>query len=593
MRHKQKTSIYILFLGLLILSGCKKDPSVRIKAVNISQSESPLSNIRISTDKATYKPNSTVVFTLNKSVDGQLWVQYKYLDKVLSKSVVTDSSWSWTAPSTDFRGYMVEIYQKSGGKDSLFATIAIDVSSNWKKFPRYGFLSNFSNLSQSRIESTIKRINRYHINGLQFYDWQYEHQKMLAGSVSKPDSVWKNIGNDRVYLKTVKSYIKIAHQHNIKCMFYDLVYGALDDAASDGVSPKWYLYTDKNHQHKKVFKLPKPQFRSYIYLLDPSNIGWQNYMNKQIAKVYSVFSFDGYHMDQLGNLREKIYTYKGKSIDVANTFKPFIESVKQRFPQKHIVMNAVNQYGQKEIASAPTDFLYTEVWNPNKGFKNLAKIVKEDERYTKGSIRGNVLAAYVNRKLSKQQGYFNTPAVLMTDAVIFAFGGSHIELGDHMLGREYFPNNKLAMKADLKKAIIHYYDFLVGYENLLRGTNGTFNNPVLSSAGQIKLNQWPPQIGQVSIVGKKVENREVIHLLNYTDATTLNWRDNNGTQAYPSDIKNIPLTLSTGQKVKKIWYATPDHEDGASEVISFTQSGNKVSFTLPFLKYWDMIVVEY
>jgi dextranase len=81
--------------------------------------------------------------------------------------------------------------------------------------------------------------------------------------------------------------------------------------------------------------------------------------------------------------------------------------------------------------------------------------------------------------------------------------------------------------------------------------------------------------------------------LNFTDATTLNWRDNNGVQAYPYDINDVPLTFTSNQKVKKIWYATPDNDEGASKTINFTQTGNNVTFTLPYLKYWDMIVIEY
>ncbi|HKJ45631.1 MAG TPA: glycoside hydrolase family 66 protein [Balneolales bacterium] len=579
----------ILILCFLLFSGCKGTGPV---GSGIQKQSDSLDNISMSINKAIYNPNEKVTFTLNRSVSTELWVRYKHLDQVINEVPVNDSTWNWTAPSTDFTGYMAELYHKKNDKDSVLATIGIDVSSSWTRYPRYGFLSDFSKLSQSRIHSVISQLNRYHINGIQFYDWQYEHHKMLAGTVSNPDSVWKNIGNDDVYFSTVSSYINEAHQHNMKAMFYDLVYGALDDAASDGVSSKWYLYTDQNHNNKEVFPLPKPPFRSDIYLLDPSNTGWQDYIINQSDKVYAALGFDGYHMDQLGNRDKSLYTYDGTSVDLQQTFQPFIEAVKQKDPGKFAVMNAVNQYGQQGIANAPTDFLYTEVWSPNEGYKDLARIIKDNNLYSNDE-KNSVLAAYVNYDMANTQGYFNTPSVLMLDAVIFAFGGSHIELGEHMLGKEYFPNNNLSMKSDLKKEIVSYYDFLVAYENLLRGQNGIFNNPELTAAGQIKLNKWPPQTGQVSVVGKKVGNREVIHLLNFTDATTLNWRDNNGVQAYPYDVNDVPLTFTSSQKVKKIWYATPDNDEGASQTIHFTQTGNNVTFTLPYLKYWDMIVIEY
>lgn len=57
--------------------------------------------------------------------------------------------------------------------------------------------------------------------------------------------------------------------------------------------------------------------------------------------------------------------------------------------------------------------------------------------------------------------------MLLTDAVIFALGGAHLELGEHMLCSEYFPNTDIVMSSTLKDDLVWYYDFLVGYENLV------------------------------------------------------------------------------------------------------------------------------
>ena len=51
----------------------------------------------------------------------------------------------------------------------------------------------------------------------------------------------------------------------------------------------------------------------------------------------------------------------------------------------------------------------------------------------------------MNYNRADNTGEFNTPGVLLTDAVMFALGGSHLELGDHMLCKEYFPNDNLEM----------------------------------------------------------------------------------------------------------------------------------------------------
>jgi len=255
-------------------------------------------------------------------------------------------------------------------------------------------------------------------------------------------------------------------------------------------------------------------------------------------------------------------------------------------------MNAVNQFGQQNIANSPVDFLYTEVWSPNDGYADLATIIANNNIYSNNS-KNTTLAAYMDYDMANSMGFFNTPGVLLTDAVIFAFGGSHLELGDHMLDKEYFPNNNLQMKGDLRDALIHYYDFLVAYENLLRD-GGITNTPSLACLdGKMALNQWPPQIGCVSISGKDMGNEQVIHLLNFTNANSLNWRDTNGTQTTPNTIVNTKVSFSTTKTVKNVWMASSDYNDGTPQVLSFTQTGENVVFTLPSLQYWDMLVVEY
>jgi dextranase len=361
----------------------------------------------------------------------------------------------------------------------------------------------------------------------------------------------------------------------MKAMYYNLIYGAWENADVDGVKKEWYVYKDYTHTNIDFHPLSSP-FLSNIYLLDPSNSSWQQYVIAEEQEVYQFLDFDGFHMDQLGD-RGTTFNYNGNYLNLATTFQPFINAVKNAFTNKFTVMNAVNQYGQQGIAAANTNFLYSEVWSPFNRYSDLANIIKQNNAYS-NNTKNTVLAAYMNYDLANNKGYFNTPSVLMTDAVIFAFGGSHIELGEHMLGKEYFPNDNLKMKDDLKKALVKYYDFLVAYENLLRD-GGVFNTVTLTSIdGKISLGNWPAKEGYVAYFGKKFDSMQVIHLINFTNATTLEWRDNNGIQASPVVIKNAKLMFSFDKKVKKIWMASPDFLGGTSFVLNFNQIGNKSKF---------------
>ena len=579
--------INYLSFYLLFFIGCKKDEPKNNPIVYGGSY-----GISIHTDKSIYKPGEKVNFTIDKILPGEAKIRYRYLDDLISEVSLAATNWQWAPPVTDHKGYLVDIYATIEGVEKVYGSIAVDVSSDWTKFPRYGFLSKYGQLADADMENIIRNLSRHHINGIQFQDWHYKHHMPLAGTVASPHNFWKDIANRDNYLSTVKGYISKAHAKNIRTMSYNLAFGALNDASADGVQEQWYLFKDKTHTLKDAHPLPKPPFKSDIYLVDPSNISWQQYLIEKNNDVYDVFDFDGFHIDQLGD-RGNLYRYDGSAINLAASYKPFIEAMKAASPLKKLVMNAVNQYGQQTgIAESPVDFLYTEVWSGNEGYKDLAKIILDNNNYSNNSLN-TVLAAYMNYNLANSPGYFNTPGVLLTDAVIFAFGGSHLELGEHMLGKEYFPNNNLQMKDDLKSSLINYYDFLVAYQNLLRD-GGNFNLPAMSCTNNVmSVNNWPPEMGKVAVVGKVFNDKQVLHLINFSHANSLDWRDTNGTQNIPQTKSDAMLEFITSKKVTKVWMASPDIQHGTAISLPFNQDGDKVTWKLPVLKYWDMIVIEY
>lgn len=99
--------------------------------------------------------------------------------------------------------------------------------------------------------------------------------------------------------------------------------------------------------------------------------------------------------------------------------------------------------------------MYNEVWGKDNDrteakFSHLKTIIDENNEYS-GNQLNTVFAAYMNYWLAENVGEFNAPGVLLTDAVMFALGGSHLELGPHMLCKEYFPNDNLKMTEALKR----------------------------------------------------------------------------------------------------------------------------------------------
>lgn len=543
-----------------------------------------LRNVNITTDKSAYKPGDLVSFSADKDQKG-LAVRYWHLGEMVDEALVSGKDWTWVAPARDYCGYCVELVGKD--KDGVLKSIgttAVDVSSDWTKFPRYGFLSKFTEtVSDMKIGAVINSLKDYHINGLQYYDWHMDHHHPLAGTPENPAMLWQDIAGNYNSYKVVSKYISEAHTYNIASMFYDLCYGALSNAAEDGISEQWYAFLDRQHSRKDYH--PLTGWRSNIYLVNPGNQGWQDYFSEQVSNVYKVFDFDGFHIDQLGN-RGQLYDYNGVAIDMPGAYRSFIRRIKADEPSRKAVFNAVSRFGQKQIAEGGVDFLYNEVWDT--AFREIKDILDENCKYAPD--KNTVLAAYMNYNKNPKSGEFNTSAVLLADAVIFAMGGSHLELGEHMLCSEYFPSSNLSMSQDLEKNLHHYYDFLVAYENLLR--DGAVPCDVAVSSNSFPLEKWGPVKGAVNYIAKEKDGKLIIHLLNFKDAAHLDWRDDQYSQREPAEIDNATVMIRTGRTASKVWIASPDINGGAPQKVDFNSSSMTLSVAVPSLKYWTMIVIE-
>ena len=50
--------------------------------------------------------------------------------------------------------------------------------------------------------------------------------------------------------------------------------------------------------------------------------------------------------------------------------------------------------------------------------------------------------------------------------------------------------------------------------------------------------------------------------------------------------------MTYAKPVKHLYVATPDKLGGAMNELEFTQEGSTLSFTLPYLNYWTMVVIQ-
>lgn len=575
-----------MMFALLLFASCSSDDSFNISKASSLQPAVEIDSrltLELSTDKALYAPGQTISFSVKGDLPAGATVRYRHGADVVEEQPLPGSTWTWTAPSQDFTGYLVDIYTKNGSIETVYGTIAVDVSSDWNRFPRYGFVATYDkSKTQKTIDAEMALLNRYHINGVQFYDWHYAHHQPYT-----PDAVYTDIANREIDADVVRRYISAQHGYGMKSMFYNLCYGALDNAAQKGVKDQWYLYKDQRHSKKDCLNMSS-DWKSDIYITDPNNTDWQKYLAAQNKDVYEHFDFDGYHIDQVGD-RGTVYDFYGNTVNLPSGFANFIKAMKQAEPGKRLVMNAVANYGQLNIANTgDVDFLYSELWGGESQFADLLSILNQNRSYRPGA--GQVYAAYMDYECN-DKSEFNTPGVLLTDAVMFAIGADHLELGDHMLCHEYFPNSHLAMSDDLKSQLVCYYDFFTAYEDLLRVEGQQNDDDIYTTSSDVTIANWPPRLGTVTAYTKTVDDKKVVNLLNFVNANSLSWRDLKGDMPEPQQINGLTLAVKAGN-VKRIWVASPDCYGGVAQELHFEKNGDRVVFTVPMLKYWSMIVIE-
>ncbi|WML48158.1 glycoside hydrolase family 66 protein [Neobacillus sp. PS3-34] len=101
-------------------------------------------------------------------------------------------------------------------------------------------------------------------------------------------------------------------------------------------------------------------------------------------------------------------------------------------------------------------------------------------------------------------------------------------------------------------------------------------------------------MGTVWSIAKQKENKyKIVHLVNFSDSLTMEWRDTYGSTPTPTAKQNINIMLDEVRPIKSMWIATPDDGLGLPQKINFIQKKEEVFFRIPSLKYWDMVVMEF
>lgn len=215
------------------------------------------------TDKARYAPGEEMVVTADvrnltqkRADDILLDMKVYHLDQVVyseQQDLVLEAeedkniSLNWQAPDTDYQGYLVCL-QLTDDKGNVIAqdTVGADVSSDWVKFPRYGYLCDYE--KEENTKEKIGQMNRYHINAIEYYDWHALHHEPLPENITRQSiGVWEDWSGREIYGETVRDYIENAHEKNMVNMAYNMIYAGTDSFVKDAdgnptQAAEWQLY---------------------------------------------------------------------------------------------------------------------------------------------------------------------------------------------------------------------------------------------------------------------------------------------------------------------------------------------------------------
>jgi dextranase len=567
-------------------------------------------------DKSRYAPNEIVA--LQVELDGAptdglvLSAEVTDLGKpagscgpvTLARSTPSPLTLPCSVPAVDFRGYLVTVELRAqGGRLLSSRETAIDISSDWKRFPRYGYLAHYNALEGAQPAAWIGELNRFHIDGLEFYDFQYRHDQPLAGTVQTPAPVWKDIAGRTIDGEIVSNFIQQAHQNNMMAMAYNSSYSAYDDVFT---RPKpfplqWAIWmspdaprTAKNAKYLDMH-IPGGE-TSKLYYMNQNSDGWQHYLFHQMHLLFEVYPFDGWHIDSFGD--KGGYAYDGAPIDYVTGFKSFADRAHADL-HKRILLNNVNTLGQEEIANSDADFVYSELWEDHETFASI--LGSAEQVHLANPKKAYVIAAYLGRNEAKdappqRSKQFNPSSVLLTDATIFASGADHIELGDgsRMLSSEYFPaDSKLALSPELRVSLRHYYDFLTAYEVYLRDRLVPAEVAVNIDGQTVDAMGVPNTLWSIA---RKRDGMTVVHLINLLGSDDPHWRDISLSRPDAPRLTNLHLRLDLPGRVRSLGWASPDVQGGRFQSLDFVRqpigSGERIEFTLPDLHYWDTVFVQ-
>ena len=368
---------------------------------------------RAYTDKSTHEPGKQATITAEASTGGTVHFSVSHLGVEIDSGDATvdngKATWTYTTPSEDGQGYLVT----ATGGDGTHAETAIDASTSWTRFPRMGYLSHFKPTAPEgtdghttyeaflfqKPQDYIDKLSRdYHINALQYYDWQYRHEQPVAtGDLADKWPLWYR--DTYASKKTITDYIQDAKNANMGSLAYSMAYAANDNYDTNTIKDEWRLREDNGSYWVRdlgeQWWVPTPKGvdkpKSHQFMMNVNNEDWRTYITGQYKTQKTEFKFDGTHIDTLGQTSKK--DASGNPVDLTDGLAALVDDTYKNVGGQ-VGINLPDGAGSEKINKASAAYMYTELWDHNETNAQVASYL-QSARNNAGN-KPQIVAAYAN-----------------------------------------------------------------------------------------------------------------------------------------------------------------------------------------------------
>ena len=528
----------------------------------------------LSTCQGRYVENEPIKLLLKQNVGAdQAYWHITHLEKeIFSGSLpITQSEQELVLPSLEEGGYGVEVvlYRKDEFLTKL--NTAVNVGGN---IVRYGFLCDF----QEKESDAVATLAKYHITHVQFYDWSWRHDSLVA-----PQDDYRDMMGKRNSLTVIRQRITDCHQHGMLAMAYGAVYAACREFLD--AHPSWGLYDSQGQSLV---------FINTFYYMDIDS-PWREHLIRQYKEAITKVGFDGIHMDTYGEPKtaftqhgDKRYLRKGLLALINDTDT----AMKKDGIQPHLIFNNVGTWPVEETRECPQDAVYMELWPPMDHYRHLKVAVQ------KAGNHPVVLAAYPAAFRTDDPAQALYCQLLLSFAIAIQ-GATQLFIGEKnaVVTQGYYADYTRLSENQIARIRL-YEDFFVRYGDLLYDRSLEDVTYTHFGGDNIEYRMEIPcstdgDPDRIWITIRENSHQKLIGFVNLCGIRDDCW--SSGKNA-PTPQQDIILHILVDRDPAAVWYASPDQEAGNPVRLQYTITsqhyGLELSCTVPSIYCCGLIWVS-